>query len=90
MAKTRVMGSCENLILHEEPLLTVHMSLTKLKMKFISCYTVTVLQIIIRQQFINDIKLKYANFDSLNEQDKIICQYNVDTYSCEKFRLFCI
>ena len=46
----------ENLILREEPFLTVHMSLTKLKMKFISCYTVTVLQIIIRQQFINDIK----------------------------------
>ena len=42
-----------------------------------------------RKQLTNDIKLKYAGFDSLGEQDKIIFLFNnVDTYVCKKLGHF--
>ena len=43
----------------------------------------------IRKQLTNDIKLKYARFDSLGEQDKIIFLFNnVNTYVCKKLGYF--
>ena len=37
----------------------------------------------------NDIKLKYAGFDSLGEQDTIIFVFNnLDTYVCKKLGYF--
>ena len=45
----------------------------------------------IRKQLTNDIKVKYAGFESLNlgEQDKIIFLFNnVDTYVCKRLDYF--
>ena len=43
----------------------------------------------IRKQLTNDVKLKYAGFDSLGEQHKIIFLFNnVDTYVCKKLGYF--
>ena len=41
------------------------------------------------QKFINDIKLRYVNFDFLNERDKIIFPFNnVDSNICKKLGYF--
>jgi len=60
----------------------------KLKMKFIFFYIVIILKIL-GNKLINDIQLKYAGFESLGEQDKIIFIFNnVDTYICQKLGYF--
>ena len=43
----------------------------------------------IRKTFFNDIILKYPEFDSLSEQNKILFLFNnIDPYICKKTRLF--
>ena len=59
-------------------------------MKFILfCIVIAGFKLELRQQFTNDIKMKFTNFDLLIDHNKIIFLFNnVDNYICKKLGYF--